>query len=215
MRLFARWQVVAALPGAAARRADEVVRAVALLAQAPRLAARRREAAALAVLVRRAADPVDARVVADHLVRGVDADDLVVLVGRVLVDPVGVEHPQVRGLLADALLGHGLEVPRELDLVDALVLGLAVDDAAVRRALARAAADGGSKNGVALLGLVAQFMGFVVARRPRHATDLRLLAVLPRSNAHEVAQDVALLLLPELLEVLVGAHGGDLLHRPA
>merc|ERR1719486_1584088 len=199
MRLFARW-------------ADEVVRAVALLAQAPRLAARRREAAALAVLVRRAADPVDARVVADHRVGRVDADDLVVLVRRVLVDPVRVEHAQVRGPLAHSFFSDGLEVPRELDLVDALVLGLAVDDAAVRRALARAAADGGPKNGVALLGLVAQFMGLVVARRPRHSTYFGLLAVLPRPDAHEVAEHVALLLLPELLEVLVGAHGGDLLY---
>ena len=33
-------------------------------------------------------DPVDARVTADGLVLGVDEDDLEVLVGRVLVDPV-------------------------------------------------------------------------------------------------------------------------------
>merc|ERR1712130_399097 len=47
---------------------------------------------ALAVLVDRVDDPVDAGVAADGLVHRVDADDLVVLVRTVLVDPVAVEH---------------------------------------------------------------------------------------------------------------------------
>jgi hypothetical protein len=41
-------------------------------------------------LVHRLDDPVDAGVATDSLVLGVDEDDLEVLVGSVLVDPVGV-----------------------------------------------------------------------------------------------------------------------------
>jgi hypothetical protein len=46
------------------------------------------ESTALAVLVDGLGDPVDAGIAADGLVLGVDEDDLEVLVGRVLVDPV-------------------------------------------------------------------------------------------------------------------------------
>jgi hypothetical protein len=80
---------------------------------------------ALAVLVDWLDDPVDARVAADGLVLGVDKDDLVVLVGRVLVDPVRVENAQVGAAAADTLLGGRLERALVLELVDTLVGGLA------------------------------------------------------------------------------------------
>lgn len=67
---------VAALPGGPAGGADEVVGAVALLAQAAVLAAGRGEAAALPVLHHRLGDPLDAGVVADGLVGGVHGDHL-------------------------------------------------------------------------------------------------------------------------------------------
>ena len=83
------------------------------------------ETTSLAVLVDGLDDPVDARVAADGLVLGVDADDLVVLVGGVLVDPVGVEDAEVGAAATDTLLGGGLEGALVLELVDTLVGGLA------------------------------------------------------------------------------------------
>lgn len=80
---------------------------------------------ALAVLVDGLDDPVDTRVAADGLVLGVDADDLVVLVGGVLVDPVRVEDAEVGAAAADTLLSGGLERALVLELVDTLVGGLA------------------------------------------------------------------------------------------
>jgi hypothetical protein len=77
------------------------------------------------VLVDGVDDPVDARVAADGLVLGVDQDDLVVLVGRVLVDPVGVQDAEVGAAAADTLLGGRLERALVLQLVDTLVGGLA------------------------------------------------------------------------------------------
>ena len=82
------------------------------------------ETTSLAVLVDGLDDPVDARVAADGLVLGVDADDLVVLVGGVLVDPVGVEDAEVGAAAADTLLSGGLEGTLVLELVDTLVGGL-------------------------------------------------------------------------------------------
>lgn len=79
----------------------------------------------LAVLVDGVDDPVDACVLADGLVVGVDEDDLVVLVGAVLVDPVRVQDAQVSATTADTLLGGRLEGALVLELVDTLVGGLA------------------------------------------------------------------------------------------
>jgi hypothetical protein len=83
------------------------------------------ETTALAVLVNGLDDPVDTRVAADGLVLGVDEDDFVVLVRRVLVDPVGVEDAEVSAAFADTLLSGGLERALVLELVDTLVGGLA------------------------------------------------------------------------------------------
>jgi len=95
------------------------------LVETTRLLASGGEAAHLAVLVHGLDDPVDAGVLADGLVLGVDEDDLEVLVGRVLVDPVGVEDAEVGAAAADALFGDGAERALELELVDTLVDGLA------------------------------------------------------------------------------------------
>ena len=83
------------------------------------------ETTSLAVLVDGVDDPVDAGIAADGLVLGVDEDDLVVLVGAVLVDPVGVEDAEVSAAATDTLLGGGLEGALVLELVDTLVGGLA------------------------------------------------------------------------------------------
>src|SRR5690606_39119998 len=52
------------------------------------------EATEFPVLVHGLGNPADAGITADGLVLRVDKDDLKVLVGRVLVDPVGVENAQ-------------------------------------------------------------------------------------------------------------------------
>jgi len=77
-----------------------------------------------AVLVDGGNDPVDAGILADGLVLRVDEDDLEVLVGGVLVDPVGVEDTEVGAATTDTLLGDGAERALELELVDTLVGGL-------------------------------------------------------------------------------------------
>lgn len=70
-------------------------------------------------------DPVDAGIAADGLVLRVNEDDLVVLVGGVLVDPVGVEDAQVGAAAADTLFSSRLERALVLELIHTLVGGLA------------------------------------------------------------------------------------------
>lgn len=116
-------QGVVSLPSLSAAGLGLVV-AVALV-ETTRLLAGSGETTSLAVLVDGVDDPVDARVLADGLVLGVDEDDLVVLVGGVLVDPVRVEDAEVSAAAADTLLGGGLQGSLVLELVHTLVGRLA------------------------------------------------------------------------------------------
>lgn len=116
-------QGVVALPGLSAASLGLVVAVT--LVETTGLLAGGGETTSLAVLVDGVDDPVDAGILADGLVLGVNEDDLEVLVGRVLVDPVGVEDAQVGASAADTLLGGGLQGALVLQLVNTLVGGLA------------------------------------------------------------------------------------------
>ena len=154
------------------------------------------ETTRLAVLVDGVDDPVDAGIDADGLVLGVNEDDLVVLVGRVLVDPVGVQDAEVGAAATDTLLSGGLEGALVLELVDTLVGGLTccaekrigqlsffshlssemllkltIGSTLGGRTLATTTADTDAVDNVTLLGLVAETAGLVETRRARSAVD--------------------------------------------
>ena len=74
--------------------------------------------------------------------------------------------------------------------------------------LAAAAAHAHAIDNVALLGLEAHAARLVRAAGPRQAHNAGQLAVLPAPHAEEEAEHIALLLLPELLDVLVCTWGG-------
>jgi hypothetical protein len=113
------------LPGLAAS-SGGLVEPVAL-AETTRLLASGSETTRFAVLVNWVDDPVDAWITADGLVLRVNEDDLEVLVGRVLVDPVRVENAQVGASSADTLFSSRLQGSLVLELVDSLVCWLAYD----------------------------------------------------------------------------------------
>lgn len=76
-------------------------------------------------LVHRLDDPVDPRIPSDSFVLRVYQDDLEVLVGRVLVDPVRVEDAEIGAFAPDSLFGRCTQRSLVLQLVDTLVRGLA------------------------------------------------------------------------------------------
>lgn len=234
------------------RTTNGVVGTVTLDSQAAVLLASGGETTAFAVLVNRVDDPVDARIVADDNMVRVNKDNLEVLVGSILVDPVRVEDTEVGANTASALLGNTAQVADELELVDTLVLGLAIDNTLVVRSLAATSADSHAvdnvtllkhptcsdrigikkKNGSYLLGLVAELVSLIRTSRTSDSLNLLGLTVLPSSdhtmtsqydktsitrmivsekNFHlphtkEKAHNIALLLSPQLLKVLVGSH---------
>ena len=215
------------------RTTDGAVGTVTLDAKTSVVLASRGQATALSVLVDSLGDPVDARIVADSHVVRIDQDDLEVLVGGILVDPVGVQHTEVGSDAANTLLGNRAKVADELELVDTVVLGLAIDNTLEVRSLAATTADSNSVHDVALLGLVAQAVSLVSTSGTSHALDLVSLAVLPSSarnknrqqaqgvsdctrksrpcavdlpNTKQKAKSIALLLSPQLLKILVSSH---------
>ena len=136
------------------------------------------------------ADPVDAGITADGLVLGVDEDDLEVLVGGVLVDPVGVEDAQVGAAASDTLLSGRTEGALVLELVDTVVGRLAVGGTLGREPLAVTTADTDAVDNVALLGLVSEAAGLVGARRTGSTVDDVQGAVLPAAHTEQEAEDI-------------------------
>lgn len=76
-------------------------------------------------------DPVDTGITADSLVLRIDEDNLEVLVGRVLVDPVGVEDTKIGASTANTLFSGGTERALIFELIDTLVGRLACDSFSV------------------------------------------------------------------------------------
>jgi hypothetical protein len=135
------------------------------------LLAGRGETTSLAVLVNGVADPVDAGIAADGLVLGVDKDDLEVLVGGVLVDPVGVQDTQVGATATDTLLSGSSESTLVFELVDTHVGGLAVGGTLGNGPLAATAAHTDTVDNISLLSLVTETTGLVGTRRTRSTVD--------------------------------------------
>ena len=144
-------------------------------------------------------NPVDPGVLADGLVVGVDKDDLVVLVGSILDNPVGVQDTQVTATTTDTLLGGTLVRPPHLQLVDTGRLGLTVVDSLGTRLLASTTSDTDTEDNVALLRFVSEAAGLVHTGGTGNPVDSRKVPVLPSPHSEESPEDIGLLLFVELL----------------
>ena len=153
-----------------------------------------------------AADPVDSRVVPDGGGRRVHHDDLVVFVGSVLGDPVGVQDAEGLQSTPDGLLGPRLQVLVHFESGDSRRLGLSVGDSLDQGPLSAASTDSGSVDHEALLLLVSQSTGPLDSRRAGDSVDGWQLSVLPGSESQDELHDFTFLLFPEFLKVFVCTH---------
>ncbi len=66
-------------------------------------------------------NPINTRIAANGLVLRVHENNLEIFVGRVLIDPVGVQYPQVGTAASHTFFGGGLERTLVFQLVDTLI----------------------------------------------------------------------------------------------
>ena len=135
-------------------------------------------------------NPADARITTDSLVLGVNEDDFEVLVGRILVDPVGVEDTKIGATTTDSFFGGGAEGTLVLELVHTLVRGFAwrvtvsllMFEVCIwpshtecstlgHRLLATTASNTDSVDDIALLGLVSETTSLVWSGRTGSAVN--------------------------------------------
>jgi hypothetical protein len=196
---------VATLPGGTTTRTLGVVETM-TLSMTTGLSANGGKTTGLTTLVNGVGDPVDTGIATDGLVRGVDKDDLKVLVGGILVDPVAVQHTEIGALLTDTLFGGGAEGALVFELVDTLVDGLTIGGTLGNRSLATTTTDTDTVDDISLLGLVTQTTGLVGARGTRSTVNDIQLSEFPTSDTEKETGNIRLLLSGELFEILVGTH---------
>jgi hypothetical protein len=117
----------------------------------------------LTVLVNGVDDPVDTGITTDGLVVRIDKDDLEVLVGSILVNPVRVQDTQVSALATDTLLSGGLERALVLEVVDTLVDGLTEGSTLGGGSLTVTTTNADTVDDITLLGLVAETTSLIRA----------------------------------------------------
>ncbi len=137
------------------------------------------------MLVHRVDNPADTGVVSDGGVVGINHDDLVILVGSILVHPVTVEYPQVGTCPASTLLCHTAQVAHKLKLGDTLVLGLTVHDTLVVGSLAATTTNSATIDNITLLGLVTQLVCLLRTSRAGNFLHLLALAIFPGTEMRE------------------------------
>ena len=180
--------------------------ALALAGKSPVLLASGGETPSLSPGVGSIADPVDGWVVLDGGVVWIDEDALVVLIGTILVDPVGVEEPEGWESLTGLVLSKSLEGKLWSKLVDMVGPVLTVEPVLGSNTPSATLADTDAVHDVALLGLVAEPTGLIWAGWLGEPNELWKLAVFPAPKAEKIAHDIALLLGPKFAEVLVSTH---------
>lgn len=205
LTVTAHVQTVATTPARPPGSSDGLGVAVAL-AQSTAALAGRGQTTQFTVLVHGPGDPVDFGIPADGIVGGVDHDDLEVLVGGILGNPVGVQHTETSDATANTFLSNGLQATVRLQLVDTMALGLTVGATLGDWALTATTAHADAEDREALLGLVAQATSLVRAGWPWGTVELGQLAVLPDADTQQIAHDIALLLTVQFLHVSIGSH---------
>lgn len=135
------------------------------------------------VLVDRVADPVVTSISSDGLVRWINKDNFEVLVGGVLVNPVGVQDSQVSSTAAHSFLSSSSQGSLVFQLVDTLVGWLTVSGTLWHRSLSVTTSNSDTVDDETLLSLVTQSSSLVWSGRSGSSVDDVLLSVFPDSDS--------------------------------
>jgi hypothetical protein len=151
--------------------------------------------------------PVNTWIGPDTFVSGVNHDNLVVFVGRVLVNPIAVQYTESSKLAPGALFCNVPQSASVLELVDTHVLWFTIADTLSDRAFASTTADTNAVYNIPLLCLISDLASLVRPGWARSAVDRRQVPILPAADPKKKSERVRLLFLIKLLHILVGTHG--------
>ena len=153
------------------------------------------EATQFTMFLNRATHPVNLRISSYSLMMRIYHDNLKVLVGGVLANPVRIEHSKTLHPPSNALFSNGLEVAHRLLLFNSTrSLGFTVGASLGVGAFATSTTHSDAEDNESLLVLVAKTTCLVGSGGPGDAVNLGKLAVLPATNSQEVTHDIALFL---------------------
>jgi hypothetical protein len=153
--------------------------------------------AKFSVFVGRIGNPVNASILTDGPVEGIYQNNLVELVRRILVNPIGVKDSQATTGTTNSLLGNTSQPSLILQLYNTMGFRLSINNTLGDRLLTSSTSNLYSVDNVSLLRLVTKTPSLVGTSRSSHTTDGRELSVLPATNTKKEAKRVSLLLLPE------------------
>ena len=158
------------------------------------------------MLVLRLSDPVYSWIISDAVVGCVNHNHLVVLVRSVLRNPITVKHTKASDSSSDSFFGLRSQVSGGFQLVDTDAGGFSADDTLGDWSLPATPSDSNPVDDVAVLGLVAEFSGFVGSGWFVGPGDDGHLPVLPSSDSEDEGHDIRLLLPPYLFQIFVRTH---------
>lgn len=151
------------------------------------------------MLLMASADPVHSGVVSDSIMVWVNHNDLVVFIGSVLTDPVGIQNSQVWHLSAASLLSQSSQVSGGLHLVDTLGFGFTVDDTLGDHGLSGTTSNGASIDNNTLFGFISESSGLIWSGWSGDSVHGWQLSVFPRPDSQDELHGLTLFLFPKFL----------------
>jgi hypothetical protein len=136
----------------------------------------------------------------------VNKDNLEVLVGRILVNPVGVQDSQVSGTTTNTLLGGSTQGLLVLQLRNTLIGWLTVSSTLWNWSLSVTSSNSDTVDDETLFGLVTETSSLVWTRWSGGTVDNVLLTVFPDSDSEQESVDIRLLLSLQFFQIFVGTH---------
>lgn len=122
-------------------------RAVALDMQTAGSATCRRETSQFAMLHSRTSEPVELRIISDSNMTRIHQNNFIILMSRVLVNPIRVKYAKISASTPNALLSNRSLASRKLELSNTLMLGLSVLNTLLYRTLTTTTADTNCRRG--------------------------------------------------------------------
>lgn len=158
------------------------------------------------VFVYRLCDPVVSGISSNGLMLGINQNNFIVLISRILINPIRVKDSQIRSSSTNSLFSSGSQRSLVFELVYSHVGGLTISGTLRDRSLSSTSSDSDSVNYKTLLGLVTKSSSLIRSRRSRSTMNNVELSVFPASDTMKESEHIRLLISRNFFQIFVGSH---------